>query len=65
MGETVLNGVEKNDVQNSARYGAAFACRLNKHSALKIGFTSGISTRYGADFTSILLAYQFMWLDHN
>ena len=63
MGETIVNGVERDNLQNSSRYGAAFAYRISKHSALKIAFTSGLSTRYGADFTSVLLAYQFLWFD--
>ena len=63
MGEPILNGVEKDDLQNSSRYGAMFAFRLNRHNALKLGFSSGISTRYGANFTSLLLAYQFIWFD--
>jgi len=63
-GETVVNGVEKNDLQNSSRYGAAFAYKLSKHNALKIAFTKGLSTRYGADFTSVILAYQFLWFDN-
>ena len=63
MGETIVNGVEKDDLQNSSRFGAAFAYKLSKHNALKIAFTSGLSTRYGADFTSIILAYQFLWFD--
>ena len=25
--------------------------------------TSGISTRYGVNFTSLIIAYQPMWLD--
>ena len=64
MGETVVNEVEKEDLQNSSRFGAAFAYRLSKHNALKIAITSGLSTRYGADFTSVILAYQFIWFDN-
>ena len=63
LGETIVNGVEQNDLQRNSRYGAAFAYRISKHHALKIAFTSGISTRYGADFNTVLLAYQFMWFD--
>jgi len=65
LGETIVNGVEQDDLQRNSRYGAAFAYRLSKHHALKIAFTSGVSTRYGADFNTILLAYQFMWFDKN
>jgi len=63
LGETILNGVEKNDMQNASRFGAVFACKLNKNNALKLALTSGISTRYGADFTSLIIAYQLMWFD--
>jgi len=63
LGETLVNGVEKNNEQNTTRLGAAFSYRLGLHSALKLGLTSGLSTRYGADFTSILIAYQYMWFD--
>ena len=63
MGETIVNGIEKNDLQKNTRFGAAFAYRLNKNHALKIAFTSGVSTRYGADFNTVLVAYQFMWFD--
>lgn len=63
MGETIVNGVEKDDMQKNSRYGAAFAYRLSKNNALKIAFTSGVSTRYGANFTTFLVAYQFMWFD--
>ena len=63
MGETIVNGIEKDDLQQNSRFGAAFAYRIKKHHALKVAFTSGISTRYGANFTTVLLAYQFMWFD--
>ena len=65
LGETIVNGVEQNNLQNNSRYGAAFAYRINKNNALKIAFTSGVSTRYGANFTTLLIAYQFMWFDKN
>ncbi|MCD4664557.1 MAG: hypothetical protein K8R68_04735 [Bacteroidales bacterium] len=65
MGETIVNDIEKNDLQNNSRFGAAFAYKLNKHNALKFGFSSGVSTRYGTNFTTVLLAYQFMWFDKN
>ncbi|MCD4731978.1 MAG: hypothetical protein K8R74_15335 [Bacteroidales bacterium] len=63
MGETKVNGVEQDNLQRNSRYGAAFAYRLNKHNSLKLAFSSGISTRYGANFNTLLLAYQFMWFD--
>ncbi len=63
LGETMLNGVEQNNQQKNSRLGATFAYRFNKHNSIKLAFTSGLSTRYGADFNTVLLAYQFMWFD--
>jgi hypothetical protein len=63
LGETTINGIEQDDLQKNSRYGLTFAYRLNKHSSLKAAYTSGITTRYGSDFTTFVLAYQYMWLD--
>jgi len=64
LGETIINDVEQDDLQRNSRFGAAFAFRINKHNALKIAFTSGVSTRYGADFKTLIVAYQFMWFEN-
>lgn len=63
LGETILNGEEQDNLQNTSRYGLVFAYKLKQHSALKLGFTSGITARYGANFTSIIFAYQYIWFD--
>jgi len=65
MGETVLNGIEQGNLQQNSRFGVAFAYRLNQHNALKFAFTNGITTRYGANFTSMALVYQYIWFDKN
>jgi len=65
QGETIVNGVEKDDLQQNSRMGVAFAYRIAKKHAVKIAVTSGVSTRYGANFTTILVAYQFMWFGKN
>lgn len=65
LGKTVVNGVEQDNLQRNSRFGLAFAYRLSRHHSLKIAFTSGVSTRYGANFTTLLVAYQFMWFDKN
>jgi len=63
LGQTSVNGNEQDDLQETARYGAAFAYRFAKHHSLKVAFTNGFATRYGADFTTLIFAYQFMWFD--
>jgi hypothetical protein len=40
LGETVLNGVEKNDLQNNSRSGVALAYRLNQKHSLKVAFST-------------------------
>lgn len=62
FGETILNNIEKDDNQNNSRYGIVIAHKINNKSALKFAFTSGVSTRYGTNFTTVLIAYQFMWM---
>jgi hypothetical protein len=64
LGTTVINGVEQTDKkQNNGRFGGAFAFKIAKGHGLKLAFTSGVSTRYGADFNNFIVAYQFMWFD--
>ena len=62
-GNTEMNGIEQDVTQNNTRFGSAFAYRLNKNSGLKAAFTNGFVTRSGADFTTFLLSYQFIWFD--
>ena len=65
MGETVLNGENKNDKQTNSRIGFTTAFRLNPKHSLKFGVTNGLITKYGADFTSVLFAYQYTWFRKN
>jgi len=62
-GNTVMNGIEQDVTQNNTRFGLAFGYRLNRNNGLKVAFTNGFITRGGADFTTFVLAYQFMWFD--
>ena len=63
LGETSLNGVERDDLQNNSRAGLTFSYRLHPQHSLKFATSTGVTTRYGADFTSYALAYQFLWFD--
>jgi hypothetical protein len=60
-GTTQLNGVDQNDIQSNSRLGVAFSYRVAKHHSLKAAYTTGFSTRYGADFDTFILAYQVIW----
>lgn len=60
-GTTQINGAEQNNTQNNSRIGAAFSYRLAKHHSLKAAYTTGFSTRFGADFDTFIVAYQVIW----
>mgnify|MGYP006396401755 CR=1 FL=1 len=63
LGETSLNGEERNDLQNNSRAGLTFSYRVHPQHSLKFATSTGVTTRYGADFTSFVVAYQFLWFD--
>lgn len=63
LGETVLNRIEKNDIQKNTRTGLAFPCQLHKNYSLKIAATTGVTTRYGSDYTTVMLAYRYLWFE--
>lgn len=60
-GTTQVNGVEQNNKQDNSNFGASFSYRVAKNHSLKVAYTSGLSTRYGADFDTFILAYSFLW----
>lgn len=61
FGEISLNDEQYKNSQGNTRFGLAFAFPIVRGNGIKIAYTSGVSTRYGANFNSILLAYQKMW----
>jgi len=63
LGETTLNGIPQENKQNTWKFGLAFALPLKNNQALKFALTNGITTRFGANFTTLIIAYQFMWFD--
>jgi len=62
-GTTYINDVEQEKINKNTRYGATFSYRVNKNNSLKIGLTNGILNRYDIDYTSIIMAYSFLWFD--
>lgn len=63
FGETVVNGIEKDNLQKNTRSGIVFSYSFKKGHSLKALATTGVTTRYGADFTTFALAYQYLWFD--
>lgn len=60
-GETELDGVLRNDLQTNDRIGGTLSMPAGRASSLRVVFTTGVTTRLGADFDSITVAYQHSW----
>jgi hypothetical protein len=60
-GVTSVNGVEQNTFTENARLGATGAWFISPRHAVKASFASGVTTRYGGDFDSFSVGYQYGW----
>jgi hypothetical protein len=60
-GKTTLDGVEKDDIKRNTRLGGVLALPLSRRHSLKLVYVSGFSTRLGADYDTVQLAYQYRW----
>jgi len=62
-GNTTVDGVRKADLQSNSRAGLTLALPVGRRSALKISWATGFTTRIGADFDSLGVAWQTVWFD--
>jgi hypothetical protein len=60
-GRTTLDGVVKADLQRNSRLGLTLALPVGRRSAVKVSFASGLTTRVGADFDTLAVAWQTVW----
>ena len=60
-GKTKVDGVVQNSFQANFRFGATLAVPLAQRHALKAVFSTGVATRFGQDFDSLGLFYQYRW----
>ena len=61
-GATRVNGeLTEESTQKNNRWGLTLAIPLSNNFALKLAGASGISTRYGANFNTIIAAVQYRW----
>jgi hypothetical protein len=49
--------------QNNARLGATLALPVGTRQSLKLAYSTGASTRTGADLTTVAVAWQYLWFD--
>jgi len=60
-GRTTVDGVEKADLQRNTRLGLTVSLPVKRRSGVKVSVARGVITRIGGDFTSVAVAYQFLW----
>jgi hypothetical protein len=60
-GQTTIDGVPKNDLQQNWRTGFTVAFPVNRNHSVKLFGNSGVSTRTGTDYDSLGIAWQYRW----
>ena len=59
-GQSSVNGKYDNDNQNNLRVGATFNLPISGRHAIKFAYSTGAIVRFGADFSTISAAWQFV-----
>jgi hypothetical protein len=60
-GASTVNGVKQDNAQTNNRFGVTLAIPVEKAWSVKAAYTAAISTRAGANFDSIAIAFQYRW----
>jgi hypothetical protein len=62
-GATSLNGVANTVTrQTSSRIGATFSFPVSKHQSFKLGYSNGAYVRFGGNYQSVSVAWQYSWI---
>lgn len=62
-GRTSINDEEKDTLIRNWRLGLTLAFPISGHDSIKFAFISGLRAGKGADFSTVLGAYQYRWFD--
>lgn len=60
-GRTRVDGVQSNALQTNDRLGITVLIPVVPWVAMRVAYTSGLSTRFGADFDSVAIGGQYTW----
>jgi hypothetical protein len=62
-GVTSLSGIRNlKSGQTSSRIGGTFALPISKHQALKFSYSDGTYIRFGGNYQSVAIAWQYSWI---
>ena len=62
-GRTSVNDEQKDTLIRNWRLGLTLAFPISSHDSIKFAFISGLRAGKGADFSTVLGAYQYRWFD--
>jgi hypothetical protein len=60
-GRSSINGVDKEDLQRNTRLGATLAIPVGARQSIKFAYSTGATTRTGADFQTFTVAWQMVF----
>lgn len=60
-GDTIVNGGSPQGRQNNSRLGVTCSLPLARNQSLKIAYSDGVTARFGANFNTLSVAWQFRW----
>jgi hypothetical protein len=60
-GRTTVDGVKQSDELGNWRLGATLALPLDRQHSIKLHASKGVSVRYGEDFKTLAVAWQYRW----
>ncbi len=62
-GRTTVDGTRNADLQANSRVGLTLSVPIGARQSMKVTWSDGASTRLGTDFTTIGIAWQYVWFD--
>lgn len=60
-GRTSVDGIRGSDSKNNSRIGVTLTLPVNRNNSFKLYANTGVSTRTGADFDALGVAWQYRW----
>jgi hypothetical protein len=60
-GRTTIDGTRNADLQENTRYGLTVSLPVGARQSAKLAWSEGASTRIGSDFSTVGLAWQYVW----
>jgi hypothetical protein len=62
-GQTTVDGVDKANLQANSRIGMTLSLPLGRSQSVKLAYSDGATTRIGASFRTVSVAWQYSWFD--